>query len=138
MNLGGIMFWALDLDDFNGQFCGQGKYPLINKAKSVFYSNEPYTTFAPTTGTLPTTIPIVPTTPGSTTTGSGGITNPPSNNKCYRGDGYYADKDTGCQQYYVCVFAGTIYEQLHYYTCPAGTFFDEKTSSCNYSNQVTC
>jgi hypothetical protein len=24
------MFWAIDLDDFNGQFCYEGKYPLIN------------------------------------------------------------------------------------------------------------
>ncbi len=24
------MFWAIDLDDFDGNFCNQGKYPLIN------------------------------------------------------------------------------------------------------------
>ncbi|XP_066931308.1 chitinase-3-like protein 1 [Clytia hemisphaerica] len=32
-NLKGYMFWALDLDDFSGKFCGQGKYPLMNAAK---------------------------------------------------------------------------------------------------------
>ncbi|XP_047144116.2 acidic mammalian chitinase isoform X1 [Hydra vulgaris] len=28
--LAGAMFWALDLDDFNGNFCGNGRYPLIS------------------------------------------------------------------------------------------------------------
>jgi chitinase len=25
----GVMWWSLDLDDFDGSFCGKGKYPLI-------------------------------------------------------------------------------------------------------------
>ncbi len=28
------MFWAIDLDDFSGAYCNQGKYPLINIARS--------------------------------------------------------------------------------------------------------
>jgi hypothetical protein len=28
------MVWTLDLDDFSGTFCGQGRYPLINTLKS--------------------------------------------------------------------------------------------------------
>ena len=56
----------------------------------------------------------------------------------YKGDGYYADRTTGCQQYYVCVFTGTVYQQIHYHICPPGTLFDERSGSCNYANQVTC
>jgi chitinase len=34
--LAGAMIWSLDLDDFNGSFCGQGKYPLLTKVKKTF------------------------------------------------------------------------------------------------------
>jgi chitinase len=34
--LAGAMIWSLDLDDFNGIFCGQGKYPLVKKVKKIF------------------------------------------------------------------------------------------------------
>lgn len=34
------MIWSLDLDDFNGRFCGQGKYPLLTKVKKTFEKFE--------------------------------------------------------------------------------------------------
>ena len=30
------MIWSLDLDDFNGQFCGEGKFPLLATIKVSF------------------------------------------------------------------------------------------------------
>merc|ERR1719447_2529375 len=50
-NLGGIMWWATDIDDFTdtGTFCHQGRYPLMTAAKQVWH--EGYTP----TGSPPTT-----------------------------------------------------------------------------------
>jgi len=31
----GYMFWPVDLDDFSGQVCNQGRYPLMNAAKGA-------------------------------------------------------------------------------------------------------
>merc|ERR1719221_2459213 len=38
---GGGMIWALDLDDFKGEFCGCGKYPLLTAINRVLrnYNN---------------------------------------------------------------------------------------------------
>ena len=57
MNLGGAMFWTLDLDDFRGTKCGEGKYPLINTAKEIVNGGQG--------STRPVT---TPTTPRTTTT----------------------------------------------------------------------
>lgn len=27
---GGFVVWSIDSDDFEGNFCGQGRYPLLN------------------------------------------------------------------------------------------------------------
>ena len=40
------MFWAIDLDDFSGNFCVSGKFPLVNavkKALTMNYSGFPHT-----------------------------------------------------------------------------------------------
>ncbi|KAJ7377108.1 hypothetical protein OS493_030702 [Desmophyllum pertusum] len=49
----GAMFWALDLDDFKGSFCGEGRYPLMNAVKQALGGG---------TGPVPTAKP--PTTEG--------------------------------------------------------------------------
>ena len=37
----GAMFWSLDLDDFTGSHCGQGKYPLVNAVKEELDGPKP-------------------------------------------------------------------------------------------------
>jgi hypothetical protein len=33
-NLSGAFLWSIDLDDFNGDYCNQGKFPLLNTIKT--------------------------------------------------------------------------------------------------------
>ncbi|KAI7795033.1 putative chitinase-3-like protein 1 [Triplophysa rosa] len=40
-SLGGAFVWALDLDDFSGHFCGQGKYPLVTYLKKQLITGVP-------------------------------------------------------------------------------------------------
>ncbi|XP_053338529.1 acidic mammalian chitinase-like [Clarias gariepinus] len=54
---GGALVWALDLDDFTGLFCGQGKYPLINELKKQL-TNDSITNSSQATGLPPVTTSV--------------------------------------------------------------------------------
>ena len=61
--MAGTMWWTLDLDDFNGQFCGDGSYPLIGGVKAKLEEIEN----GNGSGTTPPTDPPVTTDdPGTT------------------------------------------------------------------------
>uniref|UniRef100_A0A3B5B540 Acidic mammalian chitinase-like n=1 Tax=Stegastes partitus TaxID=144197 RepID=A0A3B5B540_9TELE len=62
--LGGATIWTLDMDDFSGQFCEQGKYPLISYLKAKLCEGEAATLYNWTTG------PTTPAVSLSTTTSS--------------------------------------------------------------------
>ena len=47
--LAGAMIWSLDLDDFTGNFCNEGKYPLLTAIKATFDKLTPPTTTRTTT-----------------------------------------------------------------------------------------
>jgi len=65
--LAGGMIWALDLDDFKGSFCGEGKYPLLSSIVNVLFKGgvpveppKPQPTSGP--GPNPTEGPVDPVT----------------------------------------------------------------------------
>ena len=34
--LGGLMFWSIDMDDFSGSVCRQGKYPIVKNVRDLY------------------------------------------------------------------------------------------------------
>ncbi|CAF1015538.1 unnamed protein product [Brachionus calyciflorus] len=130
--LGGVMFWATDLDDFDGKFCNQGKYPLINGVKEYLNVNTNPSTLSSTqqqTGSgTSTTVTMVTTTPGV-------FTNPNTSQMCYNGEGYYPDYSTNCQKYYVCQLNGNNFN-LYSFVCPPGLLFDKNLKIYEFSNIV--
>lgn len=117
--LGGIMWWATDIDDFDGSFCNQGKYPLMTRGKNVWLDGDYMsTTSRPTTQSGASTR----TTQSSTGGNTGG---------CSTGE--YFPSETDCAKFQLCDNG-----ELLDLECSSGLIWDTTSNACNWPSTVDC
>ncbi|XP_030634604.1 acidic mammalian chitinase-like [Chanos chanos] len=118
---GGAFVWALDLDDFSGQFCGQGNYPLIGHLLKLLDIELP---------PLPSTTthkPGITTTQRPTTATTTTTTHAPGTGFCAgKPDGIYVNPDDKTK-YYDCA-GGRTYDRH----CGTGTVFNDSCKCCSW------
>uniref|UniRef100_A0A8C9XIU8 Acidic mammalian chitinase n=1 Tax=Sander lucioperca TaxID=283035 RepID=A0A8C9XIU8_SANLU len=127
---GGAMVWSLDLDDFSGTFCGQGKYPLINTIKSGLGTG------ASCTSRVDPLAPVTPTQHAMPQPGGGGSSGGGSSSGgSSTGSGFCAGKSNGLypdptnkNHFYECN-QGNTYNQH----CAVGLVFDNSCKCCNWT-----
>lgn len=131
---GGAFIWALDLDDFAGQFCGQGNYPLISHLRSLLDSDfpppPPVTTHPPvitTNGPGPADTTTAATATATTTTKTTTTTVASGSGFCAgKSDGIYMNDKDG-NSFYQCVHGHTYLQR-----CPVNLVFSDRCKCCDW------
>ncbi|XP_073847079.1 probable chitinase 10 [Musca autumnalis] len=126
LNLGGVMVWSLESDDFLGT-CGE-KYALLKAINNALGGESNGETNTKPQQTIPTKKPeVVVTAPPNT--------NKPSENVSSSGcssDGTFVN-ESDCGRFYQCA-SGMRFD----YDCPPGLKFDSPTSTCTWPDSANC
>ncbi|XP_038138573.1 acidic mammalian chitinase-like [Cyprinodon tularosa] len=121
---GGAFVWSLALDDFAGQSCGQGPYPLIGYLRSLLDSDNQTNAWVTTT---PNVTQILPSTAAGTAPTTATTSVVSGNNFCVgKIDGIYTNDDDK-NTFYQCV-NGKTYTQR----CPSNLVYSEKCLCCDW------